>query len=111
AAATATQSVTARGATLNTLPPKVTISTCPTTVTEAITRNCGFSNSRCSPDSCGESDRQLIWFHTWKNTYTVKNSVTCRSVSSGNSPDRGPSPANHPACSMPTSSPIITTTK
>ena len=33
-----------------------------------------------NPLVSGVSERQLIWFHTWKKTYTEKNKLTCNKV-------------------------------
>src|SRR5262245_56210417 len=56
------------GSTLNTSPPNVTIAIWPIATAPAITMNVGFSRMRSKPLMSGVSDRQLIWFHTWKNT-------------------------------------------
>ena len=50
--------------TLNTRPPKVTISTWPTATVPAIARKVGFCKMRWKPLTLGVSDRQLIWFQT-----------------------------------------------
>src|SRR5581483_5337765 len=70
AATISSQSTQPSGSTLKTAARKgtLTISTCTRATVPAIARNVGLPSKPCRPLIWGTSDRQLIWFHTWKNT-------------------------------------------
>src|SRR5262245_20207161 len=107
-----TQSRTPSGSTSKTSARAGTlvINTWTTAVVPTIARNVRLARMLWKPLVSGVSDRQLISFHTWKNTYTAKKMLTCRVVN----PNFGltdPSPANQRPYSIPASSAIITTMK
>src|SRR5262249_4400582 len=68
------QSIGPRGSTLNTAASHGMLVSriCTTAVVPAIIRNVGLPSKLDRPLTFGSRERALIWFHTWKNTYTAK---------------------------------------